>query len=221
MSSSKPSSPHVSRETKETETTTFSYRWLTDRGLLLKTGDATGRLFHRLLAAGLSGVEEIVPADGSLLVVLEPGCLVPEGLLSMLGRGAQDEATRSGKLHRIPIHFDGEDLGEAAALANMPEQTLISCLLKVELSVKFLGFQPGFAYLEGLPPALCLPRRSTPRKRVPAGSLALGGGYCGIYPAAGPGGWYLLGHTTIALFDASRQPPARLQTGDRISLELA
>jgi KipI family sensor histidine kinase inhibitor len=79
-----------------------------------------------------------------------------------------------------------------------------------------LGFRPGFPYLLGLDPALAMPRRATPRARVPAGSVGIGGAQTGIYPDAAPGGWQLIGRTPLRLFDPARQPPARFAPGDRV-----
>lgn len=203
----------VSRETG-------ALRWMADRGLCLSTGPRTLAVWRRLAAAKLPGVAELVPADGMLLVVLEPGAALPAELLASID-GASEEAGPEGREHVIPICFDGEDLGEVAERLSWTAEALVARLSSLELRVKFLGFQPGFAYLEGLPAELHLPRRSFPRKRVPAGSVALGGGYCGIYPAAGPGGWHLIGSTSYSLFDPAAMPPARLQPGDRVRLEAA
>ena len=86
----------------------------------------------------------------------------------------------------------------------------------VEYTVAFLGFQPGFPYLRGLPPALHASRRASPRVRVAAGSVAIGGAYSGIYPSGGPGGWQIIGRTASVLFDPHRDPPALLMPGDRV-----
>lgn len=207
----------VSRETGRV-------RWMTDRGLCVAAGARTLELRRRLLAARLPGVEEVVAADGMLLVVLEAGARPPAVLYDILNdtndvpAGA---AAPTGALHLIPLRFDGADLADVAARVGLTIPELSGLLCSLELRVKFLGFQPGFAYLEGLPPALWLPRRATPRKRVAAGSVALGGGYCGIYPAAGPGGWHLLGTTDAVLFDPAASPPARLQPGDTVRLVAA
>jgi KipI family sensor histidine kinase inhibitor len=79
-----------------------------------------------------------------------------------------------------------------------------------------LGFAPGFPYLLGLDPALQVPRRATPRTRVPMGSVAIGGAQTGIYPSELPGGWQLIGRTPLVLFDADRDPPSLLMPGDRV-----
>ena len=86
-------------------------------------------------------------------------------------------------------------------------------------TVAFCGFAPGFAYLTGLPAALRLPRRATPRPRVPAGSVAIAGELSAVYPTASPGGWHLLGRTDVALFDVDRDPPALLTPGTIVRFE--
>jgi KipI family sensor histidine kinase inhibitor len=85
-----------------------------------------------------------------------------------------------------------------------------------QFSVAFCGFSPGFAYLAGLPARLAVPRRASPRTRVPAGSVALADGWCGVYPQASPGGWALVGTTDVELFDLDRDPPALLTPGTRV-----
>ena len=87
---------------------------------------------------------------------------------------------------------------------------------QAEYVVFFLGFQPGFAYMGGLDRTLHMPRRAEPRLEVPAGSVGIGGEQTGIYPAASPGGWQLLGRTDLKLFDPARNPPTLMQPGDRV-----
>lgn len=199
-------------------------RWITDRGLCIPAGANTLALYRRLAEARLPGVAELVPADSMLLVVLEPGAPSPPGLADLIGCLPDAPAAVTdapARQHRIPVRFDGKDLPEVAAQAGQDAEGLAELLCTLTLQVRFLGFQPGFAYLDGLPPELHLPRRANPRKRVPAGSVALGGGYCGIYPSAGPGGWHLVGVTNACLFDPAADPPARLQPGDTVRLVAA
>jgi KipI family sensor histidine kinase inhibitor len=103
-----------------------------------------------------------------------------------------------------------------ASQSGMAPISYINSHAAVEYTVAFLGFQPGFPYLRGLPDILHAPRRPSPRVRVAAGSVAIGGAYCGIYPAGGPGGWQIIGRTAAALFDPAREAPAMLMPGDRV-----
>ena len=103
-----------------------------------------------------------------------------------------------------------------AQRAGMDNATYIDSHTSVEYTVAFLGFQPGFPYLRGLPQALHASRRATPRLKVAAGSVAIGGAYTGIYPATGPGGWHIIGRTMAVLFDPQRDAPALLLPGDRV-----
>ena len=84
-------------------------------------------------------------------------------------------------------------------------------------TVAFCGFSPGFAYLRGLDPALHLPRRPTPRTKVPAGSVAIAAGYSCVYPTSSPGGWHLLGRSDVRVFDVDRPEPALLRPGMTVS----
>ncbi|HBX9997705.1 TPA: 5-oxoprolinase subunit PxpB, partial [Klebsiella variicola] len=100
--------------------------------------------------------------------------------------------------------------------SGLSEKQVVELHASVEYLVWFIGFQPGFPYLGGLPPALATPRRAEPRVRVPAGSVGIGGAQTGIYPLATPGGWQLLGRTALTLFDPARKEPALLRVGDKI-----
>ena len=128
-------------------------------------------------------------------------------------------ASPIGILHAVLAEYGGgagPDLPELAARACMDEATYVSNHAAVEYRVDFLGFQPGFPYLRGLPEALQAPRRKTPRMSVAAGSIAIGGRYTGIYPTAGPGGWQIIGRTSSILFDAHRDSPTLFLPGDRV-----
>ena len=196
-----------------------SWRWVTERGLRVETGDATLARFNALVLEKFAEVESIIPADGSLLVVLYPGAAVSKALQSALAAPASTSEAMSGRIQEIPVVYGGEagpDLPALAARTGMSKRAFIDAHASVEYTVAFLGFQPGFAYLRGLTEALHAPRRTSPRTRVPAGSLAIGGVYTGIYPASGPGGWQIIGQTNAVLFDAERIPPALFAPGDRV-----
>ncbi|MNH00193.1 Kinase A inhibitor [compost metagenome] len=119
----------------------------------------------------------------------------------------------------IPVHYGSEggpDLDEAARCCGLTPAELVARHSGGDYRVYFLGFQPGFAYLGGLEQALAVPRRREPRLRVPAGSVGIGGAQTGIYPAASPGGWQLIGRTDLVLFDPNRDEPSYLLPGDRV-----
>jgi KipI family sensor histidine kinase inhibitor len=158
---------------------------------------------------------EIVP--GARTVLLDG---IDPALASRIESWTPASATTDepGRLVEIPTTFDGEDLSAVAEHWGISRSEAVDRLTGTELTVAFCGFAPGFAYLRGLPEDWAVPRLSAPRKRVPAGSVALAGGYAGIYPTASPGGWRLVGRTEETLFDVRRQPPALLTPGTRVRL---
>lgn len=196
-----------------------AWRWVSERGLRLATGEATLAHYAALIRLNLPEIEDIIPADGSVLLILRRGAAVSAALRQVLVAPLADAPIASGTLHEIAVEYGGAagpDLPELAEQSGMDVAIYISSHSAVEYTVAFLGFQPGFPYLQGLPPALYAPRRASPRVRVAAGSVAIGGGYCGIYPASGPGGWHLIGHTDAGLFDPQRAAPTLLLPGDRV-----
>jgi KipI family sensor histidine kinase inhibitor len=116
----------------------------------------------------------------------------------------------------VPVVFDGDDLGAMSEWCAMSTEEVISRFTAPEYRVVMLGFTRAFPYLAGLDPRLHMPRRSTPRAQVPAGSVAVAGAQAGIYPSASPGGWQLLGHTDTVIFDVGSDPPTTLEPGDRV-----
>lgn len=116
----------------------------------------------------------------------------------------------------LPVRYDGADLAEVARVTGLTEDEVVRRHAEGEYTVAFGGFMPGFAYLTGLDPALHVPRRATPRERVPAGAVAIAGEFAAVYPAATPGGWMLLGTCDVPLFDVDRDPPALLRPGTRV-----
>lgn len=124
-----------------------------------------------------------------------------------------------GRVIELPVQYggaEGPDIEAVARHAGLSVASLIERHAATEYTVYFLGFQPGFAYLGGLDPALATPRRKEPRVRVPAGSVGIGGEQTGVYPMSSPGGWQLIGRTSTVLFDPDRDPPSLLEPGDRV-----
>lgn len=119
-------------------------------------------------------------------------------------------------LVEIPVRYNGSDLPDVAERLQLTENEVIRLHTETTYTVFMIGFLPGFPYLGPLPKALELPRRDTPRLRVPAGSVAIAGRQTGIYPQASPGGWHLIGRTDFPLFNPVKNPPASLQPGMRV-----
>lgn len=164
---------------------------------------------------------DIVPGMNNLTVLPDPARQdigeLPAQLMA-LWQQAADMALPQRQVE-IPVHYGGEygpDLAAVAAHCGLSEQQVIHRHSAAQYTVFFLGFQPGFAYLGGLPAALATPRRAEPRLRVPAGSVGIGGEQTGIYPASSPGGWQLIGRTALQLFDPQREPPSLLLPGDSV-----
>lgn len=191
--------------------------------LELRSTDSVLAALDALTRGSPRGVRDLVPGATTLLATFDA---IPSA--EQQARLASVEATslqRSGvaarsrqREHRIPVRYDGEDLRSLARLLGLCVEDVVRLHCAAEYLVAFVGFQPGFAYLAGLPPALHAPRRAMPRPLVPAGSVAIGGEWTGIYPSATPGGWHLVGRTTLALFDPQAAAPALLAPGDRVRM---
>jgi len=177
--------------------------------------DSAAVLADHLRNMRVAGVVEIVPAARTVLVecTLHARSHVVELVSTVdLDRGPVTE----GALIEVPTIYDGPDLADVAARAALSVAEVIELHAGAEYRAAFCGFAPGFVYLTGLPAALWRPRRAEPRPRVPAGSVAIGAEFTGVYPTASPGGWHLLGHTEEAMWDATRERPSFIVPGDRV-----
>lgn len=187
----------------------------------LGTADRAQELAASLRAEPLAGIVEGVPGLESVLVELDPLSTDASRITDALHEriALLTGAPVRGRLHTISVAYGGGDLGEVASLTGLTEAEIIELHTATELRVLFCGFAPGFAYLGELPPGLRVERLATPRARTPAGSVAIAGSMSGIYPADLPGGWLVIGRTTVELFDPTRDPPALLVPGDRVRFE--
>lgn len=178
--------------------------------------EQTLALHAALEAAPLPGVEETVPAARTLLVRFTPGQTTADALAQALARLPLDAAGRAqGPEVVIPVRYRGEDLPEVAERLGLSVEQLIARHSDHSWQVAFTGFAPGFAYMVS-DAGLSVPRRTTPRTRIPAGSVALAGEFSGIYPQASPGGWQLIGDTELKMWDLGRERPALLTPGARV-----
>ncbi|TDD97128.1 allophanate hydrolase subunit 1 [Jiangella asiatica] len=176
--------------------------------------DEVRALHAAMRAHPVDGVVDLVPAARTLLVAFDPAVTTADRVAAAvvaLPRTATAAADRP--LVEISVRYDGDDLADVARRAGLSTEAVVARHLEPTYTVAFIGFAPGFAYLTGLDPALKLPRRETPRTRVPAGAVAVAELFCGIYPRPGPGGWNLIGRTDAVLWDADRTPPALLPPG--------
>lgn len=179
--------------------------------------EQTLALFAALTAQPIAGVTELVPAARTVLVIYRPEMVSRDALIADIGRrDTSGHVERDGKLIEIPVHYNGEDLADVAQLLGITPDEVVRRHTGGTYSVAFTGFAPGFAYLSGGDPTLDVPRRKTPRTRIPAGAVALAGTFSGVYPQASPGGWQILGVTRTPMWDLSRDTPALLQPGYRV-----
>ena len=215
---------------------------LGDAALVVRTGHAfdertrlrVAAVAHALLAAAIPDVTDIVPGLTTVTVHYDPvavaarrdkspGTLfrvIDEAVLRAIASLApDDEALHAAPLVEIPVCYGadlGPDLDEVAGHAGLQPFEVIDRHVAPEYRVHMIGFMPGFPYLGGLDPSLATPRRATPRPRVPAGAVGIGGAQTGVYPLSTPGGWQLIGQTPVRLFDPRWADPTRLHAGDRV-----
>ncbi|MEV0598093.1 allophanate hydrolase subunit 1 [Streptomyces sp. NPDC050315] len=167
------------------------------------------------------GVRELVAAARTLLVTYDPAVTGHDGLSAAVAERAAALPEQGGDASQdtaydtlvVPVRYDGPDLADVAELTGLTVREVIARHTAPLYTVAFAGFMPGFGYLVGTDPVLHLPRRSEPRTAVPAGSVAVAGGFTGVYPRSSPGGWQLLGSTDVPLWDEDRTPPALLVPG--------
>jgi inhibitor of KinA len=163
-------------------------------------------------------VRQAVAAHGTVTVQFDPDQITLDALAAAIRRLAtkRPPVDEPGRLHRIPVVYDGPDLQATAEQLGLTTERLIELHGKPIYRVFVVGFVPGWAYMGPLPDELMIPRRSVPRTRVPAGSVAIAGQETGIYPLDSPGGWHLIGRTSIRLFLPDSDPPSLFRAGDRV-----
>lgn len=212
---------------------TLVFRSMGDRSLLVELGEKISpdvnrrvqELMLQLQQARLPGVREFAPGYRSLLVVFDPLALSPSELKVRI----TDVAARPGsadlpeaKLLSVPVFYGGDygpDLEWVAGHLGISTDEVIRLHTATLYRVYMIGFTPGYPYMGELPAALAVPRRNTPRTRVPKGSVGIAQRQTGIYSAESPGGWQIIGWTPIELFDPTRPLPSLLEMGDQVKFE--
>jgi inhibitor of KinA len=202
-----------------------------------KTLDEVLRAFQQLRNAAIPGVIELAPAYTTVAVFFDPIAVAKASrtsgeMLDWLAtkirttlssvptrRGDRRRRSRARTMIEIPVCYEPEfapDLDDVARQAQISTQEVVELHSAAEYRVACIGFVPGFPFLAGLPKKLATPRRATPRKEIPPGSVGIGGAQTGIYPLRSPGGWNLIGRTPLKLFDPAKDPPVLLHAGDRV-----
>lgn len=169
-------------------------------------------------------VTDIVPAARTILVRFDPTRTTADAVGAWIQARssrpvAQLERATEGNAPEpidLPVVYDGADLDEVGRLTGLGPAGVVEAHTARPWRVAFLGFAPGFAYCTGGAPRLRVPRRDSPRERVPAGAVGLADDLTAVYPRASPGGWQLIGHTETAVWDVQRDPPALLTPGTRV-----
>ena len=187
----------------------------------------------RLGDAHIPGVIELMAAYTTVAVFFDPIRVInhavePERVIEWLTQKIHESLPPGERKRRkkaaartveIPVCYDPElalDLDHVAQHAQMSPKEVVDLHSAADYHVSCIGFTPGFPYLAGLPEKLTTPRRATPRKEIPAGSVAIGGTQSGIYPLRSPGGWNVIGRTPLRLFEPQKNPPTLLRAGDRL-----
>ncbi len=206
----------------------MTIRPASDRSLLISFGDdirlETHLLVTRLTHAleGVRGILNLHPAYTSVLVDFDPRLSSHDDIEAIARERFQSAIARDPEPPRtvnVPVQYGGEegpDLDDVARHAGLSPDRVVEIFAAADYVVYFVGFSTCFPYLGGLPPVLATPRLAAPRKHVPGGSVAIGGAQAGVYPLASPGGWRLVGRTSLPLFDPQAAPPPLLRMGDHV-----
>jgi len=204
-----------------------TFRYASDQSLMVYLGEKIDLDTHRrvlkllrlLEAEPIPGVRNLHPAYNSILIVIDPVDQehqnIQHTVATCLDR-LDDVHLPEPRTVEIPTVYDGPDLSGVAEIHGITPERVIELHSQAIYTVYFVGFVPGFAYLGGLPAELATPRLEAPRKRVPKGSVAIGGTHTGVYPVDSPGGWRLIGRTSIEIFDPDSAELSKLRIGDQV-----
>ncbi|EHZ6872404.1 MULTISPECIES: 5-oxoprolinase/urea amidolyase family protein [unclassified Providencia] len=184
----------------------------------LESLEQTMALTDSLTEMPIYGIDEITPAARTILIRYNPFRIDVNELVEKISvRDVSRRVGKASKLVTIPVHYNGEDLSDVAAHLGISTAEVIRRHTENEFQVAFSGFAPGFGYMVSKGANLNVPRRQSPRVRIPAGSVALAGEFSSVYPQASPGGWQLIGVTELLMWDINRPEPALVQAGMRVN----
>jgi KipI family sensor histidine kinase inhibitor len=182
--------------------------------------DAVQSMHRRLDAAALPGILDVVPAACTILLTIDLDCWTLAEFVATVKalpvHSFCDSDPSDTQEVKVPITYDGDDLQTVADLMEMSTAELIISHAAQSWQVAFTGFAPGFAYMAAPRWSPEIPRLPEARATVEAGSVALAGAFCGVYPRKSPGGWRIIGHTRLQLWDLDRTTPALLAPGTTV-----
>jgi len=210
----------------------MTIRPASDRSLLVSLGAEISEEAHRRVSllcrrlGGIRGILNLHPAFASILIDFDPRLRSHAEMEALVRRRMDAESEAAGaeagppaRVLEVPVCYGGQygpDLEDVARHCGLDAARVVELHAAAEYLVYFVGFSTCFPYLGGLPAELATPRLSAPRKHVPEGSVAIGGSQAGVYPLASPGGWRLIGRTSLRLFDREATPPGLLRMDDRV-----
>ena len=204
--------------------------WLGDSCVSIQFGDTIDPAVNARCVAvaasienrGLRGIRDVVPSYTAVTIHFDPRVIDRRGLSAELDSFAIAHApvsNLSGKVVEVPVTYGGDagpDLTAVAAFGRCSEADVVHLHASTSYHVYMMGFLPGFAYMGPVDARIAMPRLETPRLRVAAGSVGIAGAQTGIYPCDTPGGWRIIGRTSLKLFDAAREEAFLLKAGDRV-----
>ena len=201
-----------------------------DRALMVELGNEIDEsinaklmgIIRTLSEAKIKGIEEFVPSFCSVLIHYNPVVISYDKVSDIVRKAAENpvaEAERVTRTVTVPVCYDkqyGPDIEDVAKHAGLSVEEVISIHTQKPYLVYMLGFQPGFPYLGGLDERLCCPRLETPRIKLEAGSVGIGGKQTGLYPMESPGGWRIIGVTPVRCYNPDKERPIPYMAGDHI-----
>jgi len=204
-----------------------------DQGIVINFGGEISEEINRQIygavkqidCARIKGVIEVIPSYTSLLVLYDRETISYGRLLKQLGKLVERPAHAGavkGRIHHIPVCYEPEfapDLQDVAEHCGLSPEEIVDIHTGTDYLIYMLGFLPGFAYLGGMDSRIECPRLTTPRTKIPAGGVGIGGKQTGIYPLESPGGWRIIGQTPVRVYDPDRDPSILYAMGERIRFE--